>query len=82
MDIDANGIVRVEAEETRSGVKASYMITSDNTKSMCAKNLLFDIAIRHYLNLSLYIYIGSSKDEIERHIIFVESDPTFAAKSG
>ncbi|CAF4117991.1 unnamed protein product [Rotaria sp. Silwood2] len=55
MDIDANGILRVDAEEARSGVKASFTLGSDQQRL--------------------------SKDDIERHITYVESDTNFAAKS-
>ncbi|CAF3766835.1 unnamed protein product [Rotaria sp. Silwood1] len=55
MDIDANGILRVDAEEARSGVKASFTLESNQQR----------------LN----------KDDIERHITYVESDTNFAAKS-
>ncbi|CAF3715213.1 unnamed protein product, partial [Rotaria sp. Silwood1] len=57
MDLDANGILHVDAEETRSGAKASFIITSNDHQRL-------------------------TKDDIERHITYVNSDPSFAAKSG
>ncbi|CAF4902952.1 unnamed protein product, partial [Rotaria sp. Silwood1] len=56
MDLDANGILHVDAEETRSGAKASFIITSNDHQRL-------------------------TKDDIERHITYVNSDPSFAAKS-
>ncbi|CAF3983903.1 unnamed protein product [Rotaria sordida] len=56
MDIDANGILRVDAEETRSGSKASFTIGPNRQKNL-------------------------TKDEIERHVTYVESDANFAAIS-
>ncbi|CAF1141127.1 unnamed protein product [Rotaria sordida] len=55
MNIDANGILHVDAEEARSGAKASFTIGSNQQRL--------------------------SKDDIERHITYVESDTNFAAKS-
>ncbi|CAF3942821.1 unnamed protein product [Rotaria sordida] len=55
MDIDANGILHVDAEEARSGAKASFTVGSNQQRL--------------------------SKDDIERHITYVESDTNFAAKS-
>ncbi|CAF4876795.1 unnamed protein product [Rotaria sp. Silwood1] len=56
MDIDPNGIVRVDAEEARSGAKAFFTVTSDDQQRL-------------------------TRDDIERHITYVNSDPSFAAKS-
>ncbi|CAF2163335.1 unnamed protein product [Rotaria magnacalcarata] len=55
MDIDANGILHVDAEEARSGAKASFILGSDQQRL--------------------------SKNDIERHIAYVESDANVAAKS-
>ncbi|CAF0908820.1 unnamed protein product [Rotaria sordida] len=56
VDIDANGILHVDAEEARSGAKASLTIASDHQNRL-------------------------TKDQIERHLTYVESDADFAAKS-
>ncbi|CAF4012617.1 unnamed protein product [Rotaria sp. Silwood2] len=56
MDIDANGILRVDAEEARSGAKASFTVTPNGQQRL-------------------------TRDDIERHITYVNSDPSFAAKS-
>ncbi|CAF4485808.1 unnamed protein product, partial [Rotaria sp. Silwood2] len=53
IEIDANGIHRVDAQEARSGVKASFTIAPSRL----------------------------TKDQIERHITYVQSDADFAAKS-
>ncbi|CAF3094495.1 unnamed protein product [Rotaria sp. Silwood2] len=53
MDIDGNGLLRVEAEESRSGAKTQ-----------------FTIDLRNY---------PLNKDDIERHISYVESSPDFCA---
>ena len=72
MDIDCNGILRVDAEEARSGAKASYTVEPNQPSSTNHRTFYFII----------YILLGLTKDAIERHITYVESDPNFAAKSG
>ncbi|CAF4106683.1 unnamed protein product [Rotaria sordida] len=56
MDIDVNGVLRVDAEEPRSGAKAS-------------------------ININVNAQTKLSRDDIERHLTFVQNDPNFAAKS-
>ncbi|CAF3598079.1 unnamed protein product [Rotaria sp. Silwood1] len=56
MDIDANGILRVDAEEARSGAKASFTVTPNDQQRL-------------------------TPDDIKRHITYVDSDSSFAAKS-
>ncbi len=72
MDIDANGILRVDAEEARSGAKASFTIVSDQQSPKICQ--IFYIMI--------YNYLGLTKDDIEQHIAYVTSDENFRAKSG
>jgi hypothetical protein len=40
--------------------------------------------LRYFISslYAVYIYLGLSKDDIERHIKYVGSDTNFAAKSG
>ncbi|CAF3583082.1 unnamed protein product, partial [Rotaria sordida] len=56
MDLDANGILHVDAEEARSAAKASFTFTPNNQQGLTA-------------------------DDIARHITYVNSDPSFTAKS-
>ncbi|CAF4184827.1 unnamed protein product, partial [Rotaria sordida] len=56
MDLDANGILHVDAEEARSAAKASFNFTPNNQQRLTA-------------------------DDIARHITYVNSDPSFTAKS-
>ncbi|UJR11204.1 hypothetical protein I4U23_015385 [Adineta vaga] len=55
MNIDANGILHVDAEEARSGAKVSYTVDSNHQRS--------------------------TKDWIEQHIAYVESQANAVAKS-
>ncbi len=43
MNIDANGVLIVEAEESRSGAKANIEIDPKNRKNLFAKNEKFSI---------------------------------------
>jgi molecular chaperone DnaK (HSP70) len=46
MDIDANGILRVHAEETRSGAKASFTIEPCQPSSIISQ--MIDIIIKYH----------------------------------
>ena len=72
MDIDCNGILRVDAEEARSGAKASFTVEPNQPSSTNNRTFYFIISI----------LLGLTKNDIERHITYVQSDPNFAAKSG
>ena len=77
MDIDANGILHVEAEELNSTAKASYTVTNDQGSRFMISMVFFIIIIH-----SIYTFVGLAKEDIERHITFSYSDQSFLAPSG
>lgn len=71
MDVDANGVIGVQAEEPRSGAKAAITINPQNRK-----NLLNELQVFH--GWTFFVDPLTAAD-ISRHIEFVESNPDFRA---
>ena len=78
MNIDANGLLQVEAEETQSAAKATYTINRDNCKNFMFEKKIFIIRFFAFFFFVNTFYLDSlSQNEINQHLKYVEIDRDF-----